>query len=114
MSIVGICGSEKIGMILLPLFSFAWGFFIMSCIIELGGAGLVVGLASVLPHGVLYCVGIGLLLGRRNARKYHLKNQVAMNAGIYVFMIVLFITAIVIESLVGVHFSPWVIRLSLV
>ena len=105
---------ERIGVIALPIFSFVWGFFLMCCIIELGVAGLVVGLAAVLPHGVLYGAGIGFLFGKQKSRRYHLKNQIAMDIGIYAFMILLFITAIVLESLVGVHFIPWVIRLSLI
>ena len=105
---------ERLGIILAPIFSFIWGFFLMSCIVELGVAGLVVGLASVLPHGILYGGCVWQVLGGRRRRIYHVKNQVIMNLGRYIFVLLLFITACVIESLVGTHFIPWVIRLSLV
>ena len=86
----------------------------MSCIIELGVAGLVVGLASVLPHGILYGAAIGLLLGGGRARRYQHKNQIARKISVYLFVLLLFVTACVIESLIGTHFIPWVIRLSLI
>lgn len=105
---------EKIGVVFAPVFSFIWGFFLMNCIIELGVAGLVVGLASVLPHGFLYGGVIWMLLGKRYARSYHTKNRIAWNIASYIFMILLFITGCVLESLIGTHFIPWVIRLSLI
>ncbi len=105
---------EKIGVILAPVFSFIWGFFLMSCIIELGVAGLVVGLASVLPHGLLYGGVIWMALSKRRTRSYHMKDRVALNVATYIFMMLLFITGCVMESLVGTHFIPWVIRLSLI
>lgn len=105
---------ERLGIILAPIFSFIWGFFLMSCIVELGVAGLVVGLASVLPHGILYGGSIWFLLGGIRKQRYHVKNQTATNLGRYIFVLLLFVTACVIESLVGTHFIPWVIRLSLV
>ena len=105
---------EKLGILLLPLFSFIWGFYMMSCIIELGVAGIVVGLASVLPHGIFYGVGIGGLFIQRQDRVYYRKNEGIRYIAKYLFILLLFITACVIESLVGTHFIPWVIRLSLI
>ena len=105
---------EKVGTLLAPVFSFIWGFFLMSCIIELGVAGLVVGLASVLPHGILYGGVIVILIGRRRRRTYEVKSRFAIDMGIYIFLLLLFITACIIESLIGTHFIPWVIRLSLI
>lgn len=105
---------ERLGIILAPIFSFIWGFFLMSCIVELGVAGLVVGLASVLPHGILYGGVIGLLIGYRRRYTYQYKNSLAKGLGIYLFALLLFLTACVIESLIGTHFIPWVIRLSLI
>ena len=104
---------ERLGIVLAPMFSFIWGFYLMSCIVELGIAGLVVGLASVLPHGILYAGGIWLLIGRKRRRFYH-KNSVAFDIGIYIVTLLLFVAACVIESLIGTHFIPWVIRLSLI
>lgn len=105
---------EKIGAILAPVFSFVWGFFLMSCIMELGIAGLVVGLASVLPHGLLYGGVIWMVLGKRRTRSYHTRDRIALNIASYIFMLLLFITGCIIESLIGTHFIPWVIRLSLI
>ena len=105
---------EKMGVFLTTLFSFIWGFFLMSCIIELGVAGLVVGLASVLPHGVLYAAVLAIMIGRRRRRTYHVKSRLAIDIGVYIFLLLLFTTACIIESLIGTHFIPWVIRLSLI
>lgn len=105
---------ERIGLIMAPLFSFIWGFYLMSCIIELSVAGLVVGLASVLPHGVFYGTVIWMLTSRRELRRYYVKNNVVKNLGAYLFTILLFVTGCIIESLVATHFIPWVIRLSLI
>ena len=105
---------EKIGVVFAPVFSFVWGFFLMSCIVELGVAGLIVGLASVFPHGLLYGGALLMVLSKRRTRSYHTKDRVAINAATYIFMVLLFITGCVIESLIGTHFIPWVIRLSLI
>ena len=105
---------ERIGLLLAPLFSFIWGFFLMSCIIELGVAGLVVGLASVIPHGVFYGGVIWLVIRRQKNRYYHSKNSVASILTGFLFGILLFLTGCIIESLIGTHFIPWVIRLSLI
>ena len=105
---------ERMGRFIGIWFSFIWGFFLMSCIVELGVAGLVVGLASVLPHGILYGVAIALLLNGGRVRRYQYKNQVARKISMYLFIMLLFVTACVIESLIGTHFIPWVIRLSLI
>lgn len=105
---------EKIGVVLATIFSFIWGFFLMSCIIELGIVGLAVGLASVIPHGLLYGGVIWMALGKRRTRSYHTKDRIAINIVTYLVMILLFVTACIVESLVGTYFIPWVIRLSLI
>lgn len=105
---------DKLAMLLLPMFSYVWGFYMMSCVIELGIAGVVVGLASVLPHGIFYGSGIAALFLYGQERSYHLKNKSVHYAIKFLFVLLLFITACVIESLVGTHFVPWVIRLSLI
>ena len=105
---------EKVASVLAPVFSFIWGFFLMSCIIELGVAGLVVGLASVIPHGFLYGGVIWMVLGKHRTRSYHTRDRIALNIVSYIFVLLLFITGCVIESLIGTHFIPWVIRLSLI
>lgn len=105
---------EKVLQLLIPLFSFVWGFYLMSCIVNLGVAGVVVGLASVIPHGVLYGSIIALMVRRQSMRRYHLENNMAKNMVLYVLGMLMFLSACVIESLVGTHFIPWVIRLSLI
>ena len=105
---------ERLGSIIALGFSFFWGFYCMSCIVELGVAGLVVGLASVIPHGLLYASGIALLLSKRREKRLHYKNNSVMHVVQYMILILLFVTACVIESLVGIHFIPWVIRLSFI
>lgn len=105
---------ERLGFMMLPLFSFIWGFFLMSCIMELGVAGLVVGLASVLPHGILYGAAIWMISSGNKNRIYYRKSNPMMKAGTYLFIILLFVTGCIIESLIGTHFIPWVIRLSMI
>lgn len=105
---------EKLGVLIVSVFSFIWGFYIMSCILELGLAGVVIGIAAVLPHGFLYGVLIIMMLGERNVHNYHYKSKVTLNILSYIVMFLLFLTGCVIESLVSTHFIPWVIRLSLI
>lgn len=105
---------KKLGVIFLIIFSFIWGFFLMNCIIELGVAGLVVGLACVLPHGILYGVVVGLVLNKSRTKTYHTRNRIAIQVLLYIVLTILFITGCILESLVGTHFIPWVIRLSLI
>lgn len=105
---------EKIIYILISIFSFMWGFFCMSCISELGFAGAAVGITSVFPHGIFY-VGMVVLLLQNNAHNsYHQKDRVTLNAVTYMSMILMFVTGCIIESLMGTHFIPWVIRLGLI
>lgn len=105
---------DKIAVLLVSVFSFAWGFFCMSCISELGMAGVVVGIASVLPHGLLYGGIVVLILARRNRHSYHQQNQLVISVVTYIVMILMFITGCIIESIMGTHFIPWVIRLGLI
>lgn len=101
--------------IILSVFSFIWGFFIMSCITELGLAGVVVGFASVIPHGLLYGILVMMLLSGEERSSYTYQNRgVVLSIANIVIMILLLITGCVMESLVSTHFIPWVIRLSLI
>lgn len=105
---------EKIGVLIGPIFSFIWGFYFMSCIMKLGIAGVVVGLACVLPHGILYLCGIVLMLTSEHERTYYRKKQGILHMLKYMVVVLLFITACVLESLIGTHFIPWLIRLSFI
>ena len=103
---------ERILILLISLFSFVWGYYIMICVAELQMAGVVLGIASVLPHGLLYAGVLFLLFRRRMLRSYHVKDRMLLSIGVYLFMLLLFVTGCVMESLVSTHFIPWLIRLS--
>ena len=100
--------------IIAPVFSFMWGFFLMSCIISLGVAGLFVGLASVLPHGILYGMIVWILMVVNGERRYYIKDRIVKDVIRYIFCVLLFITGCVLESVIATHFIPWIIRLSLI
>ena len=103
-----------LGVLLASIFSYIWGFFIMSCITELGLAGIVVGIFSVLPHGLLYVALIIMLLGGESAYTYHSSGRIALSIANVIIMILLLLTGCVLESIVSTRFIPWVIRLSLI
>ncbi len=105
---------EKLSVILVALFSFIWGFFSMCCVAEMGLAGVVIAIFSVIPHGLLYGAVVLMLLQNRRLRTYHTKDRAVKGVASYVFMILMFLTGCVLESIVGTHFIPWVIRLSMV
>lgn len=106
---------EFLGVLLASIFSFIWGFFSMSCILQLGLAGVVVGIASVLPHGLLYGALIVMMLAKQDRTyTYHQKENMAFYIMSCIVMLLLFVTGCVLESLISTHFIPWVIRLSLI
>lgn len=105
---------ENVSFLLVSVFSYMWGFFFMSCIAELGLAGVVVGITSVLPHGILYAGVLFLLLQNNTRYSYHQRDRGALNVVTYISMILMFLSGCIIESLMGTHFIPWVIRLGLV
>ena len=104
---------DKLVVILFSIFAFIWGFFFMSSIAELGIAGLVIALTAVLPPGMVYAIVLALILQKRQ-KWYYQYDKMMMNVGMYIFLFVLFLTGCAVESLVAVHFVPWVIRLSLI
>lgn len=105
---------KYLGILLTSIFSFIWGFFIMSCIMVLGMAGVVTGIFSVLPHGLFYAVLIVLVIKHRDTYVYRQKREMVVSILNYVVMLLLLITGCVLESLIGTHFIPWVIRLSFI
>ena len=105
---------EKIGGLLIIFFCFIWGFYLMSSIVALGIAGVVVGLASVLPHGIFYAGSLGALIADKRDRIYYRRSQGVIRFLIYIISLLLFLTACVIESLIGTHFIPWIIRIALI
>ena len=105
---------EWISVLLISIFSFAWGFFFMSCVTELGLAGVVIGITSVLPHGLLYGGIVVLLLIQKNSYNYYHRDTTPLSLVTYIAIIFLFITGCIIESIMGTNFIPWVIRLGLI
>lgn len=105
---------EKLSILLFAVFSFCWGFFVMSSITELGLAGVVVGISAVVPHGLCYMLMLVLLFGKKRRYSYHAKESVLIHFGTYVLIFLFFVTGCVIETLVSTYFIPWVIRLSLI
>ena len=105
---------EKLSVILLSLFSFIWGYFFLSCIVQLGIVGLVVAIAAVFPHGLLYAAVAVFLLQKGYHRYYHPGRTMLMGVGKYLVLFLMFLTGCVVEGLVATHFVPWVIRLSFI
>lgn len=106
---------KYLGMLLVSIFSFIWGFYIMSCITQLGLAGVVVGISSVIPHGLLYGSLIMMMLGEQDTYIYYRgRGKIAYNILTCIVMILFLLTGCVLESLMSTHFIPWVVRLSLV
>ena len=105
---------ESVSVILVSVFSFAWGFFFMTSIAQLGMAGIVVGIASVLPHGVFYGAIFAILLFRKNKYGYYQKDRLTLGIASYIAILLLFLAGCVVESVMGTHFIPWVIRLGLI
>lgn len=97
---------EKMLAIFGCVFSFCFGFFAMRCIMELGFVGIVIAIASVFPHGLFY-LGMFFVIYKRQSRYRH-------KIATYIFALLLFITGCVMECVMGVHFIPWVIRLSMI
>lgn len=105
---------DKISFLFISIFSFVWGFFFMSCIAELGLTGVVVGIVSVFPHGIFYAGILFLFLQSSTHHSYHQRSRTAFNVVTYIVIFLMFLTGCVLESLMGTHFIPWVIRLGLV
>lgn len=105
---------EKMPVLFMSVFSFCFGFFLMSCVLAVGFVGIVVAFASVLPHGLLYVGVFALLYRNHSAGGYRQMEKIPQRIATYLFMLLLFITGCVMECVMGIHFIPWVIRLSLV
>ena len=105
-----------ISLLAICLFSFIWGFYTMTCIVELGIAGVVVGIASVLPHGILYGILLLILFGKNEEAiyQYYERKRIVRRTFDIISMVLLLITGCVLESIVSTHFIPWVIRLSMI
>lgn len=104
----------KIGFVFICMFSFIWGYFLMGCISVLGIAGVVVGIGSVIPHGIIYGSMLVIMFYEKKTYTYKRREKLVVNTTSYVLMCLLFLTACIIESLMGTHVIPWVIRLGLI
>lgn len=105
---------EKILPFIAYLFTYGYGFFFMSCLMEMGIAGIPISLSAILPHGILYGIGISLMFRRRELRSYQMNKRIGYQAGGAVMIVLLFITGCIIECFIGTEFMPWVIRLSMI
>lgn len=105
---------EYIPLIILGILFFCLGFFTMSCVLAIGFVGIVVGLASILPHGLFYAGAYLMIDRKRRVQNFKHYQDIAKGSITYVLMILFFITGCVIECVMGVHFVPWIIRLSFI
>lgn len=105
---------NKIPVICTGIFVFCFGFFLMSSILALGFVGIFVALGCVFPHGVLYTIIFVILYRKHVGRSYHQGKSLTGEVVTYLFLILLFVTSCVMECVIGIHFVPWVIRLSLI
>ncbi len=94
------------------VFAFFYGFFFMNCILTLGFVGVVVGLGAVFPHGIFYVAIFLSLLGREGRHTYRRGKLIPQNILTYILAVLFFLTGCILECIMGVHFIPWIIRLS--
>lgn len=105
---------ERVAYLLVSVLAFLWGFFFMSCVSGLGFVGVVISIVAVLPHGILYGGVLLLLIQKNRQHAYYYRNRMMESSITYIAMIILFITACIIEGVMGTHFIPWVIRIGMV
>lgn len=105
---------DKIPVLFLGVFSFCFGFFMMNCILALKFVGVLVAIGSVIPHGLLYMGVFGVLYRNHSGRGYRSAEKIPQKLATYLFLLLLFITGCIMECVMGIHFIPWVIRLSLI
>ena len=105
---------EKLPVVLTGIYVFAMGFFTMSSLISLGAVGLLVALFVFLPQIVFYGGMLLVLYRGHTSRRFRQGEKVAFYAIRILLILLLFAAGCVVECLVGVHFIPWMIRLSLV
>lgn len=105
---------NKLPIFLMSIFSFCFGFFVMSCTLVLSFVGVIIAFASFLPHGLFYMGIIAILSREHSVGSYRSKDSLVQIITTYLFVLLLFLSGCIMECVVGVHFVPWVIRLSLV
>ena len=103
-----------ISFVLIMILLFCLGFFVMSCVLEIGFVGVLIGIASVFPHGLLYLGGYLLLSRESTSYSYRKKALIPQKVMNYILAVMFFVTGCVIECVMGVNFVPWLIRLSMI
>ena len=103
-----------ISIILDGIILFCFGFFTMSCVLAIGFVGIIIGIASIIPHGLLYFGSYHLMSQQNRVYSYQKSGKIPQRILTYILAIMFFITGCVIECVIGVHFIPWIIRLSLI
>ena len=103
-----------ISIILIGILLFCFGFFSMSCILAIGFVGILIGIACILPHGGLYFCSYYMLSKQTRVYSYQQPNKIPQKVIAYLLAIVFFVTGCVMECVIGVHFIPWIIRLSMI
>ena len=105
---------KAIPLILMGVATFMLGFFTMSNMISLGAVGLLIAIVTFLPQLFFYGGMVLILYGGQDRRKLRQGEKIAFRTLSTVLAIMLFVAGCVVESLMGVHLIPWMIRLSLV
>ena len=105
---------KVIPLVLVGIAVFILGFFTMSNIISLGVVGLLIAIATFLSQFLFYGGMVFVIYGRGGRRKLRQGEKIALRTLTIVLAMMLFVAGCVVESLVGVHLIPWMIRLSLV
>lgn len=103
---------ERVLLLGMIWFAFSYGFFLMSCMITLGIVGFVVAVTGVFPHWICYIGLLIYLVRRSHFRGYYGLNVLTQRVVTVGTVVVIFATGCVLECFMGVHFIPWLIRLS--
>ena len=103
-----------ISIVIIVILLFCLGFFTMSCVLAVGFVGILIGIASVFPHGVFYYGSYRFLCAREKIYAYQNPSVIPQKIVTYVLAILFFVTGCVLECVIGVHFIPWLIRLSMI
>ena len=105
---------RMIPLILVSIATFMLGFFLMSNMISIGVVGLLISIVTFLPQLFFYG-GIVLLLFHAQERStLRQGKKMAFHTMKITLSIMLFVAGCMVESLLGVYMSPWMIRLSLI
>lgn len=105
---------SKLPLVLVGIFTFTMGFFTMSNLISLGAVGLLVSLSIFLPQLIFYGGTIFAFYRGQEIRRFRQGEKLIFHALSFVLALLLFVAGCVVECLIGVHFIPWMIRLSLI